>query len=134
MKYKFLILVPIVVLTTVVGTVHLSRVKRRPQDVFFPGPIDRPNNNGGFNNGFFNPFFNPNNNNNNNNQIGNGNTPTMTTTTQAPVGSTTLSPTLIRCVANCPSTNQYNPVCGTDEQTYHNRARLDCYTNCGTRE
>lgn len=29
------------------------------------------------------------------------------------------------------TTNQYNPVCGTDNQTYHNQERLDCARECG---
>ncbi|VVC37348.1 Kazal domain [Cinara cedri] len=29
------------------------------------------------------------------------------------------------------TTQQYNPVCGTDAQTYQNRQNLDCVINCG---
>jgi len=31
-------------------------------------------------------------------------------------------------------TNEYNPVCGSDSQTYQNRRFLDCVANCGIRK
>lgn len=58
-----------------------------------------------------------------------------TTTTVAPPGApaptANTSPQFLRCIANCQTTNQYNPVCGTDRQLYNNQARLDCANQCG---
>ncbi|XP_059613421.1 uncharacterized protein LOC132259707 [Phlebotomus argentipes] len=52
--------------------------------------------------------------------------------TTAIVGITT-EPTeeFSRCFDACPSTAQYNPVCGSDMQSYHNMARFDCAVSCG---
>jgi hypothetical protein len=40
------------------------------------------------------------------------------------------------CNTNCREkiTNEYNPVCGSDSQTYQNRRFLDCVANCGIRK
>lgn len=58
-----------------------------------------------------------------------------TTTTVAPPGAPAptpnTSPQFLRCTANCQTTNQYNPVCGTDRQLYSNQARLECANQCG---
>lgn len=35
------------------------------------------------------------------------------------------------CVFYCPSTSEYNPVCGTDNVTYSNLSKLKCAQNCG---
>ncbi|KAG5668866.1 hypothetical protein PVAND_016786 [Polypedilum vanderplanki] len=37
------------------------------------------------------------------------------------------------CVDSCIMTTpgQYDPVCGSDEQDYHNEQRLDCARDCG---
>lgn len=37
------------------------------------------------------------------------------------------------CINDCKArtTQQYNPVCGTDSQTYQNKQNLDCVANCG---
>lgn len=51
--------------------------------------------------------------------------PKTTTTTQAPLGGTT------RANCNCPTTAEFNPVCGTDETTYGNPGKLRCANICG---
>ncbi|KAI9581359.1 uncharacterized protein LOC119637807 [Glossina fuscipes] len=53
---------------------------------------------------------------------------TVTSTTATP---TTDSPRFLTCWQSCPSTMQYNPVCGTDGVNYHNSGRLDCARRCG---
>ncbi|CAH2230079.1 jg24911 [Pararge aegeria aegeria] len=45
--------------------------------------------------------------------------------------STTISISARTCITSCPSTPEYNPVCGTDRQTYFNLSRLQCAINCG---
>lgn len=37
----------------------------------------------------------------------------------------------VNCMQNCRTTNQYNPICGTDNMTYHNDQKLLCAQNCG---
>lgn len=55
-----------------------------------------------------------------------------------PVTTTTLSPTsaptpqYLACMQQCLTTNEYNPVCGSDGQNYHNAARLKCSQQCGS--
>lgn len=34
------------------------------------------------------------------------------------------------CLAECPVTSDYNPVCGTDSITYINPSRLLCWKKC----
>lgn len=41
------------------------------------------------------------------------------------------SPSYRQCLANCPTTNEYNPVCGSDQQDYFNEQRLQCANRCG---
>lgn len=43
------------------------------------------------------------------------------------------SPALIACARNCPTTSEYNPVCGSDQVSYNNIRRLDCANMCGAR-
>ncbi|XP_065360867.1 probable basic-leucine zipper transcription factor G [Calliphora vicina] len=111
-------------------TVAYARPQRFPIQQF-------PNQ--GFIGGGNNPFL-PNNNNNNNvffpgntnsnnNNVNNGN---IVTTTAAPAGTvTTASPQFLSCLQSCPSTMEYNPVCGTDMENYHNNGRLGCAQRCG---
>ena len=55
-----------------------------------------------------------------------------TTTTDNPVNVvTTPSPQFLACMQSCPSTMEYNPVCGSDSQNYHNEWRLQCAQRCG---
>lgn len=73
-----------------------------------------------------------NNNNNNQQQGSSGNQ--QQSTTAAPVASSSSvvgTPQFVLCNQNCPSVNQYNPICGTDQVTYNNQYRLDCANECG---
>lgn len=38
---------------------------------------------------------------------------------------------ILSLIISARTTPQYNPVCGTDGQNYHNEARLDCARECG---
>lgn len=56
----------------------------------------------------------------------------LQSTTPAPV--TTRSPAFRQCLSSlCPTTNEYNPVCGTDNINYDNPQKLDCANFCGPR-
>lgn len=56
----------------------------------------------------------------------------LQSTTPAPV--TTRSPAFRQCLSNmCPTTNEYNPVCGTDNVNYDNQQKLNCANFCGPR-
>lgn len=63
--------------------------------------------------------------------------PQWTTTprpiTAAPNPMTTKSPQFFNCYHNCTTTGQYNPVCGSDGESYHNDQKLQCTNNCGRR-
>lgn len=47
---------------------------------------------------------------------------------------TTPSPAFRSCVSNCPSINNYNPVCGSNGVTYDNQYKLECARRCGLRK
>jgi Kazal-type serine protease inhibitor domain len=50
--------------------------------------------------------------------------PTSTTTTEA-------TRTLQLCMGGCVTTSEYNPVCGSDNVSYDNEAKLNCAVHCG---
>lgn len=60
--------------------------------------------------------------------------PTSATTPRAqstqPLAQT---PAFLTCARNCLTTNEYNPVCGTDQVAYPNIRRLGCANLCGRR-
>ncbi|XP_045769162.1 serine protease inhibitor dipetalogastin-like isoform X2 [Maniola jurtina] len=48
--------------------------------------------------------------------------------------STTTTPKSIQiriCMTSCPTDPQYDPVCGTNKETFYNLSRLQCAINCG---
>ncbi|XP_022828176.1 mucin-2-like [Spodoptera litura] len=53
------------------------------------------------------------------------------TTTDAEEVFTTLSPEIESCIESCPSTPEFNPVCGTNGETYPNEGKLFCAKSCG---
>lgn len=47
---------------------------------------------------------------------------------------TTPSPAFRSCLSNCPTINNYNPVCGSNGVTYDNQYKLECARRCGLRK
>ncbi|XP_012283431.1 four-domain proteases inhibitor [Orussus abietinus] len=93
---------------------------RSGDDFVFDGPADRPANRplpqGGDDNANGSDWGQP-----------RPATSSAATTTQAPAEPTRMSD----CEASCPSTPEYNPVCGTDGVSYSNPGRLTCARRCG---
>ncbi|CAG4929443.1 unnamed protein product [Colias eurytheme] len=53
-------------------------------------------------------------------------------TTQAPTEPPNNSVENVQsCIATCPVTSEYNPVCGTNGVTYNNEGQLECAKSCG---
>ncbi|KRK00658.1 LOW QUALITY PROTEIN: uncharacterized protein Dyak_GE28586 [Drosophila yakuba] len=56
---------------------------------------------------------------------------------RVPGGLTPFAPTpaptqeFLNCYYNCPTTPQYNPICGSDRQLYMNEEKFNCARNCG---
>ncbi|RZB73473.1 Kazal 1 domain containing protein [Asbolus verrucosus] len=66
-----------------------------------------------------------------------GNPPSIRTTTcnpptsKPPVTTTDKNQEYKNCVQKCPTTPEYNPVCGTNSVTYDNESKLNCARRCG---
>ncbi|XP_078039273.1 uncharacterized protein LOC144471268 [Augochlora pura] len=59
-------------------------------------------------------------------------TTTMTTSSPSTTTTATVSTTMDpACISSCPTTLEYNPVCGTDNVVYQNPGRLNCAATCG---
>ncbi|CAK1585254.1 unnamed protein product [Parnassius mnemosyne] len=57
--------------------------------------------------------------------------PVSTSTPSKLVPTTLSSRTVEDCIRECPTSLEYNPVCGTDKVTYPNLGRLECTRLCG---
>ncbi|XP_014362279.2 uncharacterized protein LOC106713891 [Papilio machaon] len=57
--------------------------------------------------------------------------PCFTTETTIYPTTTTESDSQRRCIASCPTTPEYNPICGTNNVTYQNMGKLECAKICG---
>lgn len=53
-------------------------------------------------------------------------------TTASPALSRT-SPIFVQCNRNCPTSDEYRPVCGSDLNQYSNIRRIVCLNRCGQR-
>nr|XP_014291768.1 uncharacterized protein LOC106690752 [Halyomorpha halys] len=62
------------------------------------------------------------------NSVNNPARPGTVTTTAIPSGTFIFQ---VPGNCNCPAPPQYDPVCGTDGNTYVNRQKLDCARKCG---
>ncbi|KAH8365488.1 hypothetical protein KR093_001274 [Drosophila rubida] len=41
------------------------------------------------------------------------------------------SPQYLDCFGRCPTTSEYNPICGSDRQLYLNEQKFNCARSCG---
>lgn len=58
-----------------------------------------------------------------------------TVATMAPFVSTAApSQQYLQCFGSCPTTSEYNPICGSDMQLYQNEQKFNCARNCGAGE
>ncbi|XP_055318492.1 ribosome-binding protein 1-like [Sitodiplosis mosellana] len=69
------------------------------------------------------------------NQPGQFTNPTQNqVTATTPAAAPAQSPAFLRCTREeCLTTNEYNPVCGSDQQVYSNIRKLECANQCGRR-
>lgn len=44
---------------------------------------------------------------------------------------TTPTPEYLRCLQNCPTTSEVNPVCASNREQYGNEQKFNCARNCG---
>ncbi|KOX79725.1 hypothetical protein WN51_11335 [Melipona quadrifasciata] len=56
---------------------------------------------------------------------------TTTSTTSTTTTATMNDSQYDQCVTRCPTTPEYNPVCGSDNVEYDNPGRLSCASACG---
>ncbi|XP_015604241.1 uncharacterized protein LOC107272044 isoform X1 [Cephus cinctus] len=90
----------------------------RPVDGFvFDGPADRPINR---------PLFQ-----NTQNPPARPRMTTVPTTSSSTTSASQGSNTGGACQDNCPTTPEYNPICGTDGVVYSNPGKLSCARRCG---
>ncbi|KAH8380230.1 hypothetical protein KR009_009584 [Drosophila setifemur] len=57
-----------------------------------------------------------------------------TTTTTIKPQPTNPSPQYLDCLGKCPTTSEYNPVCGSDNINYQNNNKFECAVRCGQSE
>ncbi|CAG9787863.1 unnamed protein product [Diatraea saccharalis] len=60
-----------------------------------------------------------------------GSTVTTSSTTTVIPSSTPSLEVIRTCMLNCPTTSEYNPICGSNGVTYDNPSRFECAKMCG---
>ncbi|XP_017765269.1 PREDICTED: uncharacterized protein LOC108554480 [Eufriesea mexicana] len=61
-------------------------------------------------------------------------TTSSSTTTATTTTTSAVDPQFDNCVRVCPTTPEYNPVCGTDNVDYDNPGQLSCAVTCGKQD